>query len=223
MQQENKTMITDRAFQYYANSASNHDRVYDRPERQEDLAAMRASVAEAVRGHTVLELACGTGYWTKVIAQTAASVHATDINVEMIELGKLRALPAAQVRFSVADAFDLPADLGRYTAVFIGFWFSHVKREEQERFLAHLRERIGRDLFLILLDDAYVEGSSETVARTDLQGNTYQIRVAGDGERYELTKNYPSDSALRKKLASSVREIKIARREHYWLLTCRLK
>ena len=53
---------------------------------------------------------------------------------------------------------------------------------------------------LVLLDDCYVEGSSETVARTDLEGNTFQIRTAPDGERYEIPKNYPSDSGLRKKL-----------------------
>ena len=56
-----------------------------------------------------------------------------------------------------------------------------------------------------------------------MEGNTYQIRTAPDGERYEIPKSYPSDSSLRKKIGSSVREIKITRLEHYWLLTCRLK
>ena len=216
-------MITEQSAQFYAKSASNHDRIYDRPERKEDLAAMRSHVAETLRGHTVLELACGTGYWTAVIAATADKVVATDINPEMIALGKLRALPSDKVDFKVADAWNLPDDIGSYTAVFIGFWWSHVKREEQERFLAQLRAKVGDDMFIVLLDDAYVEGSSETVARTDMEGNTYQIRIAPDGERYEIPKTYPSDSALRKKLASSVREIRIVRLEYYWLLTCRLK
>jgi len=216
-------MITEQSAQYYAKSAANHDRVYDKPERQHDLAAMREQVAQALRGHVVLELACGTGYWTRVIATSAEAVLATDINPEMIALGKLRALPADKVQFRVADAFALPDDIGSFTAVFIGFWWSHVKREQQERFLAQLRSKLGRDLLIVLLDDAYVEGSSETVARTDMEGNTYQIRTAPDGQRYEIPKTYPSDSALRKKLASSVREIRIVRLEYYWLLTCRLK
>jgi SAM-dependent methyltransferase len=215
-------MITEQSAQFYAKSASNHDRVYDKPERQHDLAEMRTYVAEALRGHVVLELACGTGYWTNIIAASADSVVATDINPEMIALAKLRALPLEKVQFRVADAYNLPDDLGSFTAVFIGFWWSHVKREQQEKFLAHLRGKVG-DVVIVLLDDTYVEGSSETVARTDLEGNTYQIRVAPDGERYEIPKTYPSDSALRKKLASSVREIKIVRLEYYWMLTCRLK
>jgi protein-L-isoaspartate O-methyltransferase len=216
-------MITEQSAQFYAKIASNHDRIYDRAERQDDLAAMRGHVAEVLRGHTVLELACGTGYWTRIIAETADKVVATDINPEMIAMAQLRKLAADKVTLRVADARDLPADLGDFTAIFIGFWWSHVKREEYERFLAQLKAKVGKDVLVVLLDDAYVEGSSETVARTDLEGNTYQIRSAPDGERYEIPKTYPSDSALRKKLASSVREIKIVRLDHYWLLSCRLK
>ncbi len=216
-------MITEQSAQFYAKSASNHDRIYDRPERQDDLEEMREHVADVLRGHTVLELACGTGYWTRLIAETADKVVATDINPEMIAMARLRAMPADKVTLRVADATDLPADIGDFTAVFIGFWWSHVKREEQEKFLAQLRSKVGKDMFIVLLDDCYVEGSSETVARTDMEGNTYQIRTAPDGERYEIPKTYPSDSGLRKKLASSVREIKIVRREYYWMLTCRLK
>ena len=216
-------MITEQSVQFYAKSAANHDRIYDRPERQSDLERMRGHVAEVLRGHTVLELACGTGYWTRILADVADKVVATDINPEMVAMATLRALPADKVSLRVADAYDLPADIGDFTAVFIGFWWSHVKREEQEKFLAQLKAKVGKDMFIVLLDDAYVEGSSETVARTDLEGNTYQIRVAPDGDRYEIPKTYPSDSALRKKLASSVREIKIVRLEYYWMLTCRLK
>lgn len=215
-------MITEQSAQFYAKNASNHDLVYDKPECQHDLAEMRRHVAEALRGHVVLELACGTGYWTEVIAASADSITATDINPEMVNLATLRALPLEKVQFRLADAYNLPDDIGSYTAIFIGFWWSHVPRGQQERFLAHLRAKVG-DVVLVLLDDVYVEGSSDTVARTDLEGNTYQIRVAPDGGRYEIPKTYPSDSGLRKKMASSVREIKIVRLEYYWMLTCRLK
>ena len=216
-------MITERSAEFYAKSASSHDRVYDKPERQEDLAEMRELVAETLSGHVVLELACGPGYWTRVIAETADSVLATDINPEMIEMAKLRALPADTVQYRVADAYDLPGDLGSFTAIFIGGWWSHVQRADQERLLAQLSKKVGKDTMLVLLDDCYVEGSSDTVARTDLEGNTFQIRAAEDGQRYEIPKNYPSDSGLRKKMGSSVREIRITRLEYYWLLTCRLK
>jgi SAM-dependent methyltransferase len=221
MTDQKNNLISDQMVRYYALSARQYDSVYDKPERREDLDELHEKVAEALRGHKVIELACGTGYWTETIAQTAASVLATDINPAMLELAAARKLDNVELR--QADAFDLPADLGEFTACFAGFWWSHVKREEQERFLAHLRARLGKNILLVLIDNTYVEGSSTSIARTDAEGNTYQIRRVPDGQRYEVIKNFPSDSTLRKKIGSSVREIRIARLEYYWMLSCRLK
>ncbi len=235
MTDENNRMISDQLAKYYALSASTYEQVYARPERQEDLGELHDKVLEVLRGHRVLEIACGTGYWTDTIAASADHVLVTDINPEMLALASARGLASAKVEFSLADAFDLPQDIGRdvdgevgngpgkFTACFAGFWWSHVKREDQERFLAHLRVRLGKDILLVLIDNNYVEGSSTSIARTDAEGNTYQIRTASDGRRYEVLKNFPSDSTLRKKIGSSVREIRILRLEYYWLLSCRLK
>lgn len=219
--QENN-MITDQLAQYYANIAEEYERVYDKPERQEDLEDLREKVADALAGHTVLELACGSGYWTEVIAETADSVLATDINEEMLALARERELPDS-VTFARVDAFNLPEDLGSFTAVFAGFWWSHVKKEDQEKYLKQLRARLGKDVLLVLIDNAYVDGSSTVIARTDLEGNTFQFRTATSGERYEVLKNFPNDSHLRKKFANSAREIRMKRLEYYWFLSCRLK
>jgi ubiquinone/menaquinone biosynthesis C-methylase UbiE len=216
-------MISDQSAQYYAKSASNHDRVYDKPERQQDLQAVRERVADLLDGERVLELACGTGYWTNVIIEAAAHVVATDINPEMLAMAQLRNLPAEYVQWRLADGWHLPQGLGQFTAVFIGFWWSHIKREEQDRFLAQLRERVGKDVLLVIADDSYVDEESPTIARTDLQGNTHHIFTTVDGERYEVTKNYPTDSFLRKKPGAALREVKIKRYDYYFVLSGRLK
>lgn len=216
-------LITGKSAEYYAKMAEQYDAVYDLEEREDDQEELCDHVAEALAGHIVLELACGTGFWTEIASETALSIVATDINPNLIELARTRGLPEEQVTFRVADAYNLPADLGEFTAILVGFWWSHVARADQEKLLAHWRANFGKDIMIVLLDDTYVEGTSDTVARTDLEGNTYQIKTAPDGMRYEIPKNYPSDSALRKKLASSVREIKIVRLEHFWMLRARLK
>jgi|SRR5450830_248888 len=206
---------------FYVINADQLDRAYDEPARQDDLAAVTARVADVLEGHTVLELACGTGYWTRIIAETADSVHATDINPEVLARAQQHGVPD-NVTFAQADAFDLPADIGDYTAVFAGLWWSHVKREEQEKHLAQLRAKLGKDVLLVLLDECYVEGLTTVIARTDLEGNTHQQRMMA-GERVEIVKNFPTDSYLRKKLGNAAREIRVKRSEHYWLLTARLK
>jgi len=216
------TLITGQVAEYYAKMAEQYDAVYDAPEREDDLDAICDEVAEAVAGHIVLEIGCGTGFWTEIASESALSIVATDINQNLIDLAQTRDLPD-EVSFRVADAYNLPTDLGEFTAILAGGWWSHVARADQEKLLAHWRDRFGKDLVVVLVDDTYAEGTSDTIARTDLEGNTYQIKTAPDGMRYEIPMNYPSDSALRKKLASSVREIKIARLEHFWMLRCRLK
>jgi SAM-dependent methyltransferase len=213
----------DPVARYYASSTQAADAALSRAERANDLARVRERLAQLVRGQTVLELACGTGYWTEVIAATADQVLATDILDTMLARAQTRRFPEGKVAFRRVDGLDLPDDLGTFSCVFIGFWWSHLKRDEQDALLAQLRARLGQDVVLVLLDDAYVEGSSATVARTDAQGNTYEIVAAPDGERFELPKSYPADSALRKRLADGVREIRIERLTYYWMLTCRLK
>ncbi|MCS0583725.1 class I SAM-dependent methyltransferase [Massilia pinisoli] len=213
----------DPVARYYASSTQAADAALSRAERANDLARVRERLAQLVRGQTVLELACGTGYWTEVIAATADKVLATDILDTMLARAQTRRFPEGKVAFRRVDGLDLPDDLGTFSCVFIGFWWSHLKRDEQDALLAQLRARLGQGVVLILLDDAYVEGSSTTVARTDAQGNTYEIVAAPDGERFELPKSYPADSALRKRLADGVREIRIERLTYYWMLTCRLK
>jgi SAM-dependent methyltransferase len=207
---------------YYAKRAGSYEEVYAKPERQADLAILHERVPELLRGHRVLELACGTGYWTERIADTAASVLATDINPEVIEVAGSKGLPADKVQFAVADAFD-PQFSGTFSAVFAGFWWSHVKRQDEAGFLAKLREKLGKDALVVMVDNVYVEGSSTPIARTDAEGNTYQIRTLPNGERYEIIKNFPTDSALRKRSGAMLKDIRILRLEHYWILTGRLK
>jgi ubiquinone/menaquinone biosynthesis C-methylase UbiE len=213
-------MSNERVIEYFAKTAATGARNYEAPELQDELAALRERVQQLLQGHAVLELACGGGYWTEAIAEVCDTLLATDANQGLIDQARQR-VPMDDVRWSVVDALDIPAGLGDFTAVFMGFLWSHLVRDEQEKLLDLLRKRVGKDVLVVMLDD--VQGELESVARTDAQGNTYQIFVAPDGERYEVPKNYPSDSALRKRLSPSVREIKIERTEHFWLATCRLK
>jgi SAM-dependent methyltransferase len=206
---------------YYAERAPSYEEIYNKPERQDELDELHELVQEALFGQKVLELACGTGYWTAQYAEMAESVLATDINPALLDIA--RAKPFGEnVRFELMDAFAPQVD-SPVTACFAGFWWSHVMRQDQIPFLEKLRAAVGKDTWLMMLDNSYVEGSSTSIARTDLQGNTFQIRKLPNGDSYEILKNFPTDSALRKKLSVMAREIRIVRMEHFWMLTCRLK
>ena len=65
---------------YYARRAKEYEEIYRKPERQGDLRELEAMLGAAFSGMDVLEIACGTGYWTQFIARSAHSVHAVDVN-----------------------------------------------------------------------------------------------------------------------------------------------
>jgi SAM-dependent methyltransferase len=98
---------------YYARRAPEYERIYERPERRADLAALGERVRSLVAGTDVLEVACGTGYWTERFAAAARSVLATDVGAEVLEIARRKTYPPGRVSFAVADAFrlqDLPRE-----------------------------------------------------------------------------------------------------------------
>jgi SAM-dependent methyltransferase len=79
----------DRLMQaYYAARASEYDRVYRKPERQADLRAIEQWVPSRFVAARVLEIACGTGYWTQFIAPVALQVIALDTDGKEIQPNK---------------------------------------------------------------------------------------------------------------------------------------
>ncbi|SNS71031.1 Methyltransferase domain-containing protein [Noviherbaspirillum humi] len=208
---------------FYLQLAAIAEAAYGRPEREEDLLDLQEMVAEALEAHDILELACGTGYWSQLLQdEVAISLLATDICPEVLDIARTRDLDEEIVSFAQADAFD-PKVEGDFSACFIGFFWSHVPRQDQDRLLAALRARLGAGALLVMVDDNLVEDDENPIARTDAEGNTYQFLRTPDGERVEVLKNFPTDSALRKKLAAHAREVRVERLHHYWMLTCKLK
>ncbi len=180
---------------YYRSRAPEYDDVYLKPERQTDLRDIERWLPARLADVAVLEVACGTGYWTRFIAQTAAHVVAIDTSPETIRIAKGR-VPAGKVKFLVADAYDLPHRLGEFGAAFAGFWFSHIPKARRRAFLRGLHALLLPGANVVLLDNRYVEGSSSPIAETDSDGNTYQLRHLEDGSLHRILKNFPSEAEL---------------------------
>lgn len=222
-------MDKNKVIAYYDGIAAHYDNASNEysEEQLEDLDEAREQLATLLAGHRILELGCGTGAWTEVLAESADFVLALDASAAMLDLARMHGEDLDNVDYRLVDALALPDDLGsgddKFTAVFMAGLWSRLTRDQQEALLLSLKKRLGKDVLLVVFDDAYVETESATIARTDLQGNTYEFQLDADGNRHELVKNYPTDSYLRKRLDKVGREIKIARWEFYWVLTCRLK
>lgn len=203
---------------YYAKRAAEYERIYAKPERQNDLAALRARIGKMFAGRQVLELACGTGYWTPVIAGSAAKVLALDVNQEVIEIAKAKTYSGNNVSFSRGDAYDPPRH-PECNALFAGFWWSHVPLARLDAFIESATAAVAPGALLAFLDNRYVEGSSTPVSRRDAEGNQYQARKLDDGSSHEVLKNFPTEGELIQRASRHGWGANVELLEHYWLLT----
>jgi len=129
---------------FYAERAFDSDAVYREPQHQADLARLRQLLPPLMAGKRVLEVAAGTGYWTQLLATTAAAITATDPNAEMIAIAAQRDYGPAPVTLRTTDPHH--AAEGDYELVFCAFWWSSA---DLPPFLAALRPGTG----LVLLAD----------------------------------------------------------------------
>ena len=203
--------------QYYAARAREYESIYEKPERQPDLRKLEALLPGMLGGRRVLELACGTGYWTQFLARKAQSIVAVDASTETLALAQAKALPRELVELRVADVYDLPEELGRFDGAFAGFWWSHVPVREQSRFLRSLDQRLAVGARTVLLDNFYVEGSSTPIAHRDEDGNTYQRRGLADGSEHVVLKNFPTENELRAAAGQFGHNFQFVRLEYYWV------
>jgi demethylmenaquinone methyltransferase/2-methoxy-6-polyprenyl-1,4-benzoquinol methylase len=206
---------------YYSLRAGEYEKIYDKPERKNDLAFISEYLKNHFRDKQVLEIACGTGYWTRIISETAESIFASDINPAVLEIAGAKQYECP-VEFNVDDLFNLPGDEGTFDAGFAGFIWSHIPRNELLQFIDNFLVKIKSGGIAIFIDNEYVEGNSTPIAFTDENGNTCQIRKLEDGSEYKVIKNYPSDDELTRSLEPYSSNIEIKRLEFFWILKINL-
>src|SRR5258708_13498933 len=159
--------------QYYSKRAAEYEEIYQKPERQRELEWLGGRIPAIFRDRTVLEVACGTGYWTQYIARTAAKVHACDINDAVLEIAREKPIAKDRVEFFKADAVTLEGVPAGCDAAFAGFWWSHVKKSDIERFVANLAARVEPGPRVGILDNLFVGPSSTPTSPRAARGHPY--------------------------------------------------
>jgi len=215
--------VTPQLEAYYAKRAREYERIYDKAERQDELAWLRERLPALFEGRRVLEIACGTGYWTQFIARKAVHVNACDINEAVLEIAREKPIPKGRVTFARADAFSPGGLCEGCDAAFAGFWWSHVRKSDLARWLAAMAKALPPGALVGMLDNRFVRGSSTPISRRDAEGNTYQVRTLLSGETHEVLKNFPGAAELAQAVRPIAAEAHLEETQYYWLLVFRLK
>jgi ubiquinone/menaquinone biosynthesis C-methylase UbiE len=207
---------------YYAKRANEYERIYEKPERQNDLAKLKELCLKIFAGHVVFEIACGTGYWTQAISKTAKSIAATDFNEEVLQIARTKNY-GCKVSFQKTDAFNLSFPQNNFTSGLAAAWWSHLRKSEIKNFLSQFHRQFSSGALMVFMDNRFVSGSNTPISRTDDEGNTYQMRKLENGKEYEVLKNFPDEKKAEKIIGDSAVEICWTELQYYWLLTYRLK
>ncbi|HPR01066.1 MAG TPA: methyltransferase domain-containing protein [Saprospiraceae bacterium] len=205
---------------YYNDRAREYDKVYEIPDEQEDLLKSAVLFQNIFADKSVLEIACGTGYWTEKISKTANSIFATDINEIVIDIARTRKFNS-NVVFQVADMNCLSIDK-KFDGLFGGFIWSHILLQDLDNFLLRLKGLLNENAKIAFIDSKQVEGTNhdrKRITRIDQYGNTFQTRTLENGTTHEVLKNFPSKQFLTDKLLQISTEVEIIELEHYWIAT----
>ena len=203
--------------QYYAKRALEYEEIYLKPERQECIKESKTLLKSIFKSKNILEIACGTGFWTEPISEAASSIMAIDLNTEVLEIAKNKQY-GCQVTFMEDDSYKLSKVTKRYDSLFAGFWFSHIPKSKVKEFLELVHSKLDNNAILVFMDNLYVEGSSTPVSRYDSEGNSYQIRPLKDGSKHEVLKNFYSTEELKSVFSSYGNNITVSDYRYFWIL-----
>jgi SAM-dependent methyltransferase len=173
---------------YYAERAPEYDDWWYRRGRYElrpdALARWHADIAEADAAlesfaplGSVLELAAGTGIWTRKLVRLATRVVGVDANAETLALNTT---DADLVR---ADVFAWrPAE--RFDLVFFSFWLSHVPDDRFDEFWTLVGAALAPDGRVFLVDS----GAGDTAHTGTDQADWEETRSLADGRTFRIVK-----------------------------------
>src|SRR5262249_39754117 len=140
--------------------------------------------AAAPRGDA-LELACGTGLWTRHLVETATRIVAVDASPETIEVNRAR-VRSDRVEYVVADIFSWTPSR-RVGFVLFTFWLSHVPPARFDSFWQTVARALrpgGRAFFVdsLLVQDATARDQSS------VDDSGVVRRRLNDGREFDIVK-----------------------------------
>jgi len=204
----NDKKILDEQLTYYRARAPEYDEWFMRTGRYDRGAAHRAewfsevamierALEPVVTGKQVLELACGTGRWTRYLARFADYILAVDAAPEALEVNREQ-VRASNVEHLEADIFSWEPD-SSFDVVFFSFWLSHIPPQRFAAFWKTVQQalRPGGNAFFI---DSLFEQTSTAVNHIALDRSGMAERKLNDGREFRIVKVFYEPAVLEKRL-----------------------
>lgn len=164
-----------------------------------DSATLRQVVDDISPTGDVLELACGSGAFTRELVRHARTLTCLDGSPRMLELNR-EIVADARVNFIADDIFAWKPPR-RYDQVFFGFWLSHVPPTRFDDFWDLVDRCLTPDGRAAFVDEDERGVTNERVHDPD--GVPTARRRLSDGRTFEIVKVFWNETDLERRLATS--------------------
>jgi demethylmenaquinone methyltransferase/2-methoxy-6-polyprenyl-1,4-benzoquinol methylase len=167
------------------------------------------------RPSSVLELACGTGLFTRHLAPRVAALTAVDASPEVIAINRQR-VAAGNVRYVEANlfVFDPPA---RHDLVFMSFWLSHVPHARFAAFWSMVGRALAPGGVAYIVDSAHDPTSTAANHPPPDRHAGIVTRRLDDGREFRIVKVFHEPAALTARLRRLGFESRIAQTPRYFI------
>jgi demethylmenaquinone methyltransferase/2-methoxy-6-polyprenyl-1,4-benzoquinol methylase len=168
----------------------------------------------------VLELACGTGIWTRLLAQRVERVTAVDSAPEMLALNRKRLRGAghrADIEYVRADLFSWRPSPASYDVCFFAFWLSHVPESRFAQFWELVTGALRPGGRVFFIDSGRNESSTASDHRLPENDEETMRRRLDDGREFLIFKRFYEPRRLEHRLAELGFEVQVRRTGEFFL------
>jgi len=157
-----------------------------------------ASFLDARKPARAVELACGTGIFTRWVAPRVGELLALDASPEVQAINRAR-VGAPNVRYEVADLFAWAPE-ARYDLVFMSFWLSHVPDDRFDALWRKVRAALAPGGSAYVIDSGWdMTSTARNHTRPDREAGIAE-RKLNDGSGYRIVKVFYEPEALAARL-----------------------
>ena len=221
--------LLDEQLLYYRARAGEYDDWWLRRGRYDRGAALNAafladarevedalcSWLDATRPKRALELACGTGLFTRHLAPRVGHLTVVDAAAEVLEVNRAR-MRGAAIEYVQADLFAWRAP-ARFDCIFMSFWLSHVPAARFDAFFANVAAALAPGGSVYLIDSAHEPTSTARDHPVPSRDEGVVTRKLDDGRAFRIVKVFWEPDTLAARLAPLGWQASLARTPRYFV------
>ncbi len=182
---------------YYKQRAKEYEDVYywTDPHRQYEQGLMGERIKLSLAGRDVIDFACGTGWWDKILSETARSITGLDINEDVLAVARSKEYKCP-TKFQKGDAYQPPYTEPTFDGALATFWLSHIPKDNLHSWIDTLHSVLKPGSRVFIAENTNIAGLGGPIVRKEGDENTYKLRTLKDGSQHTVMKNYYSIEEL---------------------------